>query len=408
VASLKRVLFVQHAVDPNMLPVLARLSAMPDIAVEVLFASRLPPHRQWSGAVGGGIRSGFLPRLEINLGRLGAPFVLRINPTAALEIWRRRPDAVVSTPFPSATSLTALAMARLMGRPFILDIYTMASQSSARRVFEPLLRWLVRRCDAFVAKSSRTAGYLVSLGAPPTRVFLAHHAVDAQGLRERARLTPSEKAELRSRHGIRDGQVLLYVGRLVERKGLKVLLEAFAGLKEALPNTSLLLVGDGYQRPELEGLCRQKALSDVHFIGSVPHLELPRYYGLADLLVLPSISTRVRFWGEEAWGFVVGEALACGVPAVVTDRVGCADDLIRDGENGYVVKEKDAGGLRAAMLQVLSDHELHARLRRGAERHIADFSYERAAAGYHAAIEHVLGGAPTATERSGTRKRLRY
>ena len=59
---------------------------------------------------------------------------------ATSEIWRRRPDAVVSTPFPSATSLTALAMARLMGRPFILDIYTMASRSAVRRVFAPLLR----------------------------------------------------------------------------------------------------------------------------------------------------------------------------------------------------------------------------------------------------------------------------
>ncbi len=392
-AAPTRVLLIHHTIDPNMLPVLTRLAASPGITLTVLFASRLPPHRQWPGELDGGLDYRILPSVQVNLGRRGAPMVLRANPTVLSEISRARPDVVISTPFPSLTSLAALAACRLRHRPFILDIYTMGSPSLARRLLGPLLRGVVSRCEGFVAKSTRTVQYLRSLGAPADRISLSFQAMDYVSLRARSRLSPADKAVVRARHGIPDGKVVLYVGRLVERKGLRVLLEAFKQVKRACPDAAIVLVGDGYQRAELEALVRREGLADVRFTGPIPYRELPPLYGLADLFVLPSIPAAVRVWGEEVWGFVVAEAVACGLPVVATDYVGGSDDLIRDGENGHVVAAGDVGQLATAIRRILADDALRARMGVASERLAERFSYDGAAEGYCAAIRTALGRA---------------
>jgi glycosyltransferase involved in cell wall biosynthesis len=388
-----RVLLIHHTIDPNMVPVLKRLAETPGIALRVLFASRLPPHRQWPGELDSGLGYRILPSMQVNLGLRGAPLVLRANPTILGEIWRARPDVLISTPFPSLTSLAALASCGLRRRPFILDIYTMSNQSKGRRLLGPLLRGIVRRCAGFVAKSTRTVEYLRSLGAPADRIFLSFHAVDYASLRERSRLGPAERTALREQYGIPAGRVILYVGRLVERKGVRVLIEAFKRVKAACPDAVLLLVGDGYQRAELEAFCRANAVPDVCFTGSVPYREVPRFYGLADLFVLPSIPATITVWGEEVWGFVVAEAIACGLPVVVTDKVGGSDDLVRDGVNGHVVAAGDPAQLADAMGRILGDPTRRERMGDASQRIAQEFSYERAAEGYRAAIATVLGNA---------------
>jgi len=177
------------------------------------------------------------------------------------------------------------------------------------------------------------------------------------------------RAALRAELGLGPGPVLLFVGRLTPVKGLDTLLQAFrrsgvqafgcsgvqvfgcSGGPETLPehpNTrtpehpnalpALLLVGDGEQRGELETLARALGVADrVRFTGSRPWDQLPAFYAAADLLVLPSTF--------EPWGAVVTEALACGLPVVVSDQVGCAPDLVRPGENGWVVPAGDVGAL---------------------------------------------------------------
>jgi glycosyltransferase involved in cell wall biosynthesis len=388
-----QVLLIHHTIDPNMVPVLKRLAETPGIALNVLFASRLPPHRQWPGELDSGLGYRILPSLQVNLGLRGAPLVLRANPTILGEIRRARPDVIISTPFPSLTSLAALAACRLQRCPFILDIYTMRNQSAGRKLLGPLLRGIVRSCTGFVAKSTRTVEYLRSLGAPADRIFLSFHAVDYPSLRERSRLGPAERTALRAKYGIPSGRLILYVGRLVERKGVRVLIEAFKRVKAACPDAALLLVGDGYQRGELERLCRDEAIPDVYFTGSVPYHEVPRFYGLADLFVLPSIPAMVTVWGEEVWGFVVAEAIACGLPVVVTEKVGGSDDLVREGINGHVVAAGDPAQLAAAMVRILADPPLRGRMGDAAQRVAQEFSYDRAAEGYRAAIAAVLGDA---------------
>jgi glycosyltransferase involved in cell wall biosynthesis len=299
---------------------------------------------------------------------------------------------VVSTPFPSVTSLSALLLCRLTRTPFILDIYTMENSSAARRALSPLLRWVVRSCAGFVAKSTRTVQFLCSLGARPSQIVLSPHAVDYEGLRAKSRVDPPERTRLLAEYGITRSRIILYVGRLVERKGVRVLIEAFKKIKATAPDIALVLVGDGYQRRELEDFCAREAVADVHFTGSVPHARVPLFYGLADLFVLPSIPTKVRVWGEDVWGFVVGEAIACGLPVIVSDQVGGSDDMVREGVNGHVVPAGDVDRLAGAMARVLGDDDLRTRMGQASAEIAQQFSYERAAEGYRAAIRMVTEG----------------
>jgi glycosyltransferase involved in cell wall biosynthesis len=129
------------------------------------------------------------------------------------------------------------------------------------------------------------------------------------------------------------GRFILYVGRLVERKGILDLVAAHAALPSAAP--PLVVVGDGPLAAALVGRQRVRAL------GFVEPSELPRIYGVAELAVVPS--------HDEPWGVAVSEALAAGVPVVVSDAVGAAVDLVQSGLNGLTYPATDITALTAAL-----------------------------------------------------------
>ncbi len=127
---------------------------------------------------------------------------------------------------------------------------------------------------------------------------------------------------------------MLYVAKLIPKKAPLVLLEAFARVRER-HRCALLFVGEGELRPELEAA----AGPDVHLAGFLNQSELPEAYVAADVFCLPSVL-------HETWGLVVNEALNFGLPVVVSDKVGCAADLVRPGWNGFVVPAGAAGPAR--------------------------------------------------------------
>jgi glycosyltransferase involved in cell wall biosynthesis len=150
--------------------------------------------------------------------------------------------------------------------------------------------------------------------------------------------------------------LILYSGRLHEKKGVFVLLQAFGGIFKELPDVGLLVVGHGPEQKSMEDSCRRANLKQVYFLGARQYQEMPYFYALADVLALPTFS--------DTWGMVVNEAFACGVPAVVSDVAGACDDLIVDGETGFAVKPGDPVELADRILQILKDPAL--RLRMGA------------------------------------------
>jgi glycosyltransferase involved in cell wall biosynthesis len=132
----------------------------------------------------------------------------------------------------------------------------------------------------------------------------------------------------------------LFCGQMIARKGVDHLLAAFATLPE---NARLLLVGREAELPELLGRLTGPVRARIHYAGFQAPEALPPFFARADVFVLPS-----RYDG---WGVVVNQALGAGLPIVVSDQVGAAHDLVREGENGFIFRAGDADALAAALLR---------------------------------------------------------
>lgn len=220
--------------------------------------------------------------------------------------------------------------------------------------------------------------YLRRFGLPEERLFAARYCVDNEFFRARARELRPQRQELRAQFGIdNDAPVILYVGKLIPKKAPLVLLDAFDLVRQRTP-CSLVLVGEGDLRPALEQRIRSRAIPDVHLAGFLDQHEIANAYAAADVFCLPSTL-------NETWGLVVNEALNFELPVVVSDKVGSAADLVRDGQNGFVTPAGDAARLAEALELLVRDEELRGSFgSRGAEL-VADYSVEACADGIVAA-----------------------
>ena len=200
-------------------------------------------------------------------------------------------------------------------------------------------------------------------------------------------VTQDEKATLRARLKVANNKIVIYLGRLEEVKGLSYLLKAFALLNAN--NTTLVIIGDGSLREPLTGLARELGISaNVRFAGYAAPEEALNYYAIADVFVLPSVTTPN---GKETWGLVVNEAMNQGVPVIATDAVGAAaGGLVQNGVNGFVVAERDSKALAEAIQRIINDDELRLEMSRNARRIIAGWDNERMVQGFQQAIAYAL------------------
>ena len=215
-----------------------------------------------------------------------------------------------------------------------------------------------------MVSSSGGVEYLKSLGLPGNRVFLVPTAVDNDWWTEQA--TKADRGATRAAWNVPcEGTVALFCAKLQPWKGPMDLLEAFARAK--IPNSYLVFAGDGPERSNLERKAAELGVVDrVRFLGFVNQSQLPSAYCAADLFVLPSLF--------EPFGLVVNEAMLCGLPVAVSDRVGARFDLVRADENGYLFPAGDVEALAAVLRQVLPDQEKRARMGVAARRRMETWS----------------------------------
>lgn len=179
-----------------------------------------------------------------------------------------------------------------------------------------------------------------------------------------------------------DKKVVLFVGRLAEKKGVTYLIEAM----KKVDNAVLVIVGKGDLEESLKE--QAKKLGDkVFFAGPKTHDELPEIYASADVFVAPSITAADG--DKEGFGLVILEAMASGVP-VVASRSGGIVDIVKDEENGLLCDEKDVDKLSENISRVLENGELSAGLRQHALETVEQYSYENIAKRYHEIIENAL------------------
>ncbi len=384
-------------------PLLRRLAQEPDIELTVFFGSDLSTRGyqdrgfgvevKWDTPLLEGYRSRFLPALH-DPGTVTATTPLSRSLLRALRQPDGAPafDAVWVHGYASVNSLRAIFAAGSLGLPVLLraeswlgDRPRSWAKLAAKRQFFRLLRSVI---TAVLPIGSQNAAYWRTYLGDAVPQFPVPYAVDNAFFRNRTASAhaalPQLRAELRLEHG---RPVALFASKLQQRKRTGDLIEAFRRTcRDAVLacRPYLVIVGDGEERARLEAQTAAAGLEDVRFAGFRNQTELPFFFALADLFVLPS--------RHEPWGLIVNEAMASGCPVLVSSEVGAAADLVQDDITGFIFPAGNIDALTAALVRALADPARLAQMGVAASQHIASWDFEADVRGLRAALAYATHG----------------
>jgi glycosyltransferase involved in cell wall biosynthesis len=373
-------------------PLLRRIAQEADIALTAFFASDMSMgkyvdpgfscavswdrelldgyHYQFLPAIGPTDRASLLRPLNVGVGRRlaeGKFSALWVHGYMRPQHW-----------------FAAVVAKRLGMKVLVRDEATMIGRKrgQARIVLKRLFfAWLSRVADSFLAIGSLNRDYYLAQGIKTDRLFWTPYAVDNGFFQERSRVAALHREKLRGRLGLEPGRpVILFAGKLMGRKRPGDLLEAWARLATSPKQPPYLLyVGDGELRGELEARANELDNRSVRFLGFKNQSELPAYYDLCDVFVMPTML--------EPWGLVVNEVMNAGKTVIVSDQVGCAPDLVRDGCNGLVYPAGDIDSLHGALVKLLTDANRRDHMGRKSLEIINRWSFEEDVIGLRAALD---------------------
>jgi len=309
-----------------------------------------------------------------------------VNPGIISELRSETVDAILVHGYASASAWLAFLAAKLNRMPIILRgestlLYKRAwwIRATKRVLFVPLFSQI----DAFSTIGQCNTEFYRAYGVSEQRMFLAPYAVDNDYFQTKRAQAQQAAQELRAKLGFSpETPLVLFVGKLIERKRLMDLLRAFdRAIAPGLP-AGLILVGDGVERERLNAYVQERNLGNrVVFAGFRNQSELPTYYALGDVFVLPS--------REETWGLVVNEAMNFGRPIVATNCLGVTGDLVIEGQNGFTFPLGDIEMLAAILRNLLGSVELRCEFGRRSLEIISDWNFDRDVAGILETLEFV-------------------
>jgi len=254
-------------------------------------------------------------------------------------------DALLVHGYVSGAAWAGGIAAKRLGLPIILrgESHDYGRRNSVQHLaWRRLLRVVLRRVDAFLAVGTRNLELLRALKVPRPKIRLAYYAVDNDFFKGSIDRSPFKSEKLRQEWGVGLGGVVVgFVGKLAGYKAPDLLLRAVAQLRQRGKGVHVVIVGSGQLEGELKTLQASLELANVHWIGFVNQGEMPFHYHAMDVLVLPSVF--------EAWGLVLNEAMACGVPCIASDVVGAAPDLIEGRGTGLTFRSGDVGALAVSL-----------------------------------------------------------
>jgi len=348
---------------------LRRITKEPGIQLRVIFERIMPQHRYFD--------EGFQREVQWDVPLTdGYDFTALDGTSLQREI--SECDVLWVHGWQSGTLRQAIRMAAGSGKPVLMrgencDI-AMPDGGGLRGWLKRLyLARIFKKCSAFLAIGSLNRQYYLQRGVDADKIFQVPYAVDNAAFAAAADQAKTARPSLKEQLGIAaDTPVILYAGKLSRRKHPDLLARAAQSLGDMNPAPALVYVGDGEMMTELRHLAR-----DALFAGFVNQSELPAFYEMADVFVLPS--------EKEPWGLAVNEAMACGTAAIVSDQVGAAFDLA-DGDCGAVFESSNMAALAGALRKCLAaPDEMGAQAR----RKIAGWDFEADVDGLKRALQFV-------------------
>lgn len=302
---------------------------------------------------------------------------------ACIDEWG--PDALLVYGWPFKAHLAALRHFHGRVPVFFRGDSTLASgKPGLRKLLRKAgLSWVYGHVDHALFVGNRNRAYFLQHGLREQQLHWVPHSIDNRRFSDdddaRRRRAESELRRL----GIPgDGFTVLFAGKFVSRKMPLTLIEAVIELNQRAASrpVHVVFVGDGPLRPGIEQAASRH--SCVHVIGFRNQQDMPWVYRMGDVFVLPS--------STETWGLAVNEAFACSRPAVVSDRVGCAPDLVKCGETGFVFECGNAQDLAEKLKRFRDEPGLSLRMGANAARLIEDWSMEKAATRMATVIQNQL------------------
>jgi len=342
-------------------PLLRQIAACPDIELTALFFSDFSTRSfvdpefnrtiHWDTPLLEGYHSEFLPGTGSQVSAIKA-FEPRVGGLYE-RLQKSNFDAVLVQGWQHYGMLKAAWLAKRAGLKVLMRCeatdHVASSKGLKGKVREAVVSFLLSNVDKCLAIGTRNRDFYLRRGFKAENIGSMPYCVDNDHFRQKAEAT--DVSALRAELGMdADRPVILYASKLMRRKFPDQLLQAYAQLPE--PRPYLLYVGDGELRPALEAEVRKQKLHDVRLLGFRNQSELPAFYALADIFVLPSIN--------ETWGLVINEAMNAGCAIISTEQVGSAVDLVEHGKNGYVLKAGDMPALTDALNSCLDQERLSA------------------------------------------------
>jgi len=271
------------------------------------------------------------------------------------------------------TNILAILTARFLGKKLWVRAESPLSQEIIKPKVLRSLKMIVlgyglfRLVNKFLYIGQQNRNFYLYYGVPSSKLLYAPYTVDNSFFILQANKLRKDKIQLRNHYGFsRESVVILFSGKYIFKKRPLDLLKAFQKLKH-LPVT-LLMLGEGELRNEMESFIKEKELKNVFLTGFINQSEISNFYALSDLFVLPS-------GPGETWGLVVNEAMLFQLPVIVSSTVGCAKDLVKDGQNGFVFEEGNIDQLAESLITLVTDHELRKRAGYLSGEIIASYNY---------------------------------
>jgi glycosyltransferase involved in cell wall biosynthesis len=357
-----RVAFVSPEPTPYRAPLLDRVARQPEVDLTVIYAAHTVASRGWDVVLDH--PAVYLRGVSVP----GARRVLRhdypVTPGVFGALGDAEPDVVVVSGWSTFAAEAALAWCRVRSVPYVLLVESHDTGPKVgwrRRVKTTLVPPIVRGAASVLVVGALARDSVIALGADPTLVRVFANTIDVAAYVDTVDRLLTRRVELRTALGLRSADLcVVSVARLAPEKGLDTLLRA-AEAAEA----RALVVGSGPERARLERLG-----SNAIFTGELAADRVLEAYAAADVFALLS--------SHEPWGVAVNEAAAAGLPLVLSDRVGAAADLLRDGENGVLVPPGDVG--RAAdAIRLLRDDDRRRRYGARSRELVAPWGYEPSA-----------------------------
>jgi glycosyltransferase involved in cell wall biosynthesis len=305
---------------------------------------------------------------------------LLLNRGVGRALTAAAPDSIVCGGYNYLASWQALIWARARRIPFLL--WSESNSQDLRHghvLVEFLKRKFLQHCSGFVVPGRSAREYLRAHKIDENLIHTAPNAVDNDFFTAAATAARQSAAIHRREFRLPD-RYFLFAGRLVREKGVFELLSAYAKLDARVrQQVGLVFVGDGTARAKLEEQAASIAPGVVRFVGFAQREQLAAYYALAELLILPTHT--------DPWGLVVNEAMACGLPVILSRVAGCAADLLKENWNGLLIPPQDVSLLAAAMEKLGCDPDLCVTMGANSLQHISHYSSSEWSAGIVRTLE---------------------